>query len=248
MNPRFQRGIKSLFSSVFPDVPDFYGLLLDQCAVVVQGLTLLARYMDGAEPEGAAGMLDAGRRGLACKEANLSALHKAFSTPMDREDIYNAVTALDLVLNYACTTVQEMEALGLSPDEHTRAMARLLLKGVSAIQSGVSLLQKDPVAADAQASVARQTERETEERYRRALSELFDPRHYAETLTREQAAAAESMQVLVPGRDAGQAVIPAVGFLLEILKRREIYCHLSNTADRVADAAQVLHDIVAKVA
>lgn len=248
MKDRIQRGIKSLFSSVFPDIPDFYALLLRQCAVAVEGLILLSRYMDGEIPVAAAAMKAIGARASACKQANLSALHKAFSTPMDREDIYNAVTAMDLVSDYACTTVQEMEALGLSPDEHTRAMVGQLLKGMTAIQSGFSLLQANPIAADAQATIAREAERDIEERYRHALAELFNPSHYVDTLTSEQAAAANSMQVLVRGKGDGDAVIPAVGFLLEILKRREIYRHLSNTADRIADAAQVLHDIVAKVA
>ena len=43
------------------------------------------------------------------------------------------------------------------------------------------------------------------------------------------------------------AVSTSVAFVVEILKRREIYRHLSNAADRVVVAGEVLHDIVVKV-
>ncbi len=54
------------------------------------------------------------------------------------------------------------------------------------------------------------------------------------------------MASLNDAESAGLA--PALGFLLEIMKRREVYRHMSNAADRVARTAEVLHDIVAKMA
>ena len=35
--------------------------------------------------------------------------------------------------------------------------------------------------------------------------------------------------------------------VIEIFKRREVYRHLSNAADRVAEAGETLHDIVVKL-
>ena len=36
--------------------------------------------------------------------------------------------------------------------------------------------------------------------------------------------------------------------VMAILKRREVYRHLSNTADRVENAGSILHDIIVQVA
>ena len=36
--------------------------------------------------------------------------------------------------------------------------------------------------------------------------------------------------------------------MTEIMKRREVYRHLSNGADRLAHAGQTLHDIIVKIA
>jgi hypothetical protein len=40
----------------------------------------------------------------------------------------------------------------------------------------------------------------------------------------------------------------AMMYVIEVFKRREIYRHLSNAADRLAHAASVLHDIVVQIA
>ncbi len=45
----------------------------------------------------------------------------------------------------------------------------------------------------------------------------------------------------------GLAELFKSGDVIEILKKREIYRHLSNAADRVADAADVLGDILVKI-
>lgn len=67
-----------------------------------------------------------------------------FATPMEREDIFNAVDAIDMVLNYAKSTVREMDALGLPPDEHTLAMAELLHERARALRNGLAAIEKHP--------------------------------------------------------------------------------------------------------
>ena len=46
------------------------------------------------------------------KRRNMVVLNQAFATPMDREEIYRAIEGIDHVINYAKTTVREMELLG----------------------------------------------------------------------------------------------------------------------------------------
>ncbi|MEF8710743.1 MAG: DUF47 family protein, partial [Candidatus Accumulibacter propinquus] len=50
------------------------------------------------------------------KAVNLSVLSDAFSTPVDREDLFRAITTLDDIVNYCKSTVVEMDMLGLQPD------------------------------------------------------------------------------------------------------------------------------------
>ena len=237
-----------LAALIFPRSPDFYALLEEQCRLLVDATTALFDYMRSGDEQHARRVREFEHAGDRLKARNLDVLHRAFSTPMDREDIFRAVTAIDTVLNYAKSTVVEMHLLGLPPDEHTLAMAEQLDAGARALRDGFAALEKHPERAEVAAEHARKTERRTEKLYRGALAELFDPEHYAATLTRSHQADAASLGVLLGPLDTQQcaAVSMGVAFVLEILKRREVYRHMSNAADRVASVGEVLHDIVVK--
>ena len=216
--------------------------------MLVDGTTSLVSFMRTGDVQHANRVRELEHAGDRLKARNLDVLHRSFSTPMDREDIYRAVTAIDTVLNYAKTTVREMSVLKLPPDLHTLRMAMLLDEGAQALRDGFAAIEKDPNRAELEADRARKTERGTEKLYRAALTELFDAEHYAATLTDAHRADAASLGVLLEPLDSTQsaAVSTGVAFVVEILKRREIYRHMSNAADRVAMVGEVLHDIAVK--
>ena len=235
---------------VLPRAPDFYALLNAQCDVVVAGADALVAYMASGDPAHAERVRALEHEGDALKRKNLDVLYRSFSTPLDREDIFQAIVAIDDVLNYAKATVTEMEVLHVPPDEHTRAMAELMAVGARALATGFKRLRDDPASAERDAEAAHKSERNTERIYRQAIAELFDAEHYLTTLTAPQRETAAEMKVLLEPHARGDAegVQTAVGFVVEILKRREVYRHMSNAADRVAHAGDVLRDIVAKIA
>lgn len=241
---------RRVLNSMFPAMPDFYSFLNRQCDLVVASADALVVYMQtGSEADGRK-VMDLEKQGDRVKHDHIDVLHRSFMTPIDREDIYRAIATLDEILNYSKATVREMSGLRLSPDEHTLAMAKLMHEGSVALQRGFQCLKEDPLQADADAEIARKTERSTEKVYRKALAELFQAWHYAENLTEDQKQAAQSLRVLlkVPTDASGANITAVVGFVLEILKRREVYRHMSNAADRVAQAGEVLHNIIAKIA
>ncbi len=225
-------------------------MLNHQCDLLVEATEELLDFMRTNNPQHADGVIDLERQGDTLKARNLTALHQSFATPFDREDIYRSITAIDDILNYTKSTVREMRGLQLNPDEHTRDMAKLLHEGAQALQQGYQRLAKEPLLAEADAERARKTERSTEKIYRRALAELFDANHYVATLTPEQQQTADSLDVLMRELTTSEiaAVGSAVGFVVEIMKRREVYRHMSNAADRVVRAGEVLNDIIAKIA
>lgn len=246
--PRTETGLMRLVHRLFPPAADFYAMLQAQCELVVVGTERLEAYMTNPSAELADAVRKAEHQGDTLKSEHIDALQRSFSTPMDREDIYRAIIAIDDVLNYAKSTVREMELLELPPDEHTLEMAKRLSEGGRALRDGFSILETDPAAADRAAQHGHKTERRTERIYRRAIAELFDVAHYAKTLTaaqREDARALAELLQPVCEPDA-MAIATSVAFVLEILKRREVYRHLSNAADRIERAAEILHDIAVK--
>jgi len=57
---------------------------------------------------------------------NHDELHNTFVTPFDREDIFNLSLNIDDMLDYALTTIQEMDLLGVEADDHLIKMIALI--------------------------------------------------------------------------------------------------------------------------
>jgi uncharacterized protein Yka (UPF0111/DUF47 family) len=225
--------VTRLVDRVFPRMPDFYGLMNDQCDVLVAAMEDFVDYMrtgDVQMGKRIASVLE--KQGDELKRRNLHILNRAFATPMDREEIYRAIEGIDHVINYAKTTVREMESFELDPDAYTLEMAVHMREGSEALQSGFRKIASAPHEAEADANAARKAERQIEKCYRRALAELF---------------AAEEHHVALAEKGGGSGT-DALRCMTEILKRREVYRHLSNGGDRLAHAGQTLHDIVVKIA
>ncbi len=204
--------LKRLLHRVFPPAIDFYALMNEQAAGVVAACEDLVEFMEFPSPEIARRLLDQEHKSDDIKVRNLQLLSDAFSTPIDREDLYRAIMSLDEVVNYCKTTIKEMDVLGVTPGKHELDMAMRLKEGVQAIRDGFGRLPKLLSEATEQCRVARKAERAVERCYRQALSELFQGTDY-----------------------------------INMFKRREVYRHLSNTADRMATCAGILNDIAVKM-
>lgn len=225
--------VTRLVDRVFPRMPDFFGLMNDQCDLLVGVMGEFVEYLRSGDPvigKRIASVLE--KQGDELKRRNLLILDRAFATPMDREEIYRAIVGIDHVINYAKTTVREMEALDVGPDDHTLEMAIHLKRGAEALQAGFRKLATEPGQAEAEAEGVRKAERRIEKCYRRALAELFAAEVYHARLRQQ----------------GGGTGAEALRCMTEIMKRREVYRHLSNGADRLAHAGQTLHDIIVKIA
>lgn len=225
--------VTKLVGRVFPRMPDFYGLMDDQCDLLVTAMEDFVDFMRTGNLETGeliASVLE--KQGDELKRRNLQILDSAFATPMDREEISRAIEGIDHVVNYAKTTVREMQELGITPDSYTLEMAIHLREGAEALRSGFRKLATSPALAEADAAASRKAERHIEKSYRRAIAELFEAEPYHARL-----------QEL-----GGGTASDALRCMTEIMKRREIYRHLSNAGDRLAHAGQTLHDIVVKIA
>jgi uncharacterized protein Yka (UPF0111/DUF47 family) len=231
MNGSSDSVITRLVDRVFPRMPDFYSLLSEQCDLVVEAMEVFVQFMENGDRALARQVRALEKRGDEIKARNTDILNKSFSTPMDREDIYRAITTIDHIANYAKTTTREIEVLMVEPDKYMLELAVLLKEGAYALQWGYRKLSESPHLAEEDSQAARKAERSSEKVYRRALGELFREDAYIEILDSQET----------------NTRVAAVKLVLEIFKRREVYRHLSNAADRLARAGEVLHDIVVKI-
>ena len=222
---------------MWPSSPDFFELVNEQCDMAAKIMDGLVAYVKSTDKDKGKHISELEKEGEELKQRNLEILNSAFSTPMDREDIYRAVVDVDHVMDYAKTTVREIYLFGVEPDKYILEMTEHLSEGTQALQNGFRLLKEAPVEAEAEAQKARKAERNVEKIYRSALVDLFDMKNYTQVI---QAA----------DKDPDTRVdytYHAVEHIMETFKRREVYRHLSNAADRLARAGNTLHDIIVKL-
>ncbi len=100
-------------------------------------------------------------------------LNKTFITPFDREDIFSLSRTIDDVLDYAYSTVSEMEILKVKPTPYMQRMASLLRDAAYELSMAVNSLEDHPAVSNDHAQRAKALENRVEGVYREALADLF---------------------------------------------------------------------------
>jgi len=198
--------------------PDkFLQLLIEQTNLTIKGLEALTQYMHKRNSSLAKQVAETERQADEVRRILVEELTRTFVTPLDREDIFSLSREIDDVLDYAATTVEEMEVLDVSPTPFMERMASLLHDAAVEIDLAVQRLQdKHYTVASDHSQRAKALENRVEQVYREAIADLFqEPKNLKQVMT--------------------------------ILKVREIYRHLSNAADREDTAANVISDILMKM-
>ena len=175
-----------ILDRVFPKVPDFFHMITEQTLNVAHTVNLLVEYMEHNDPVVAEALKQNVHEADLIKMRNLHELNDAFSTPIDREDIYRSIIALDDIVMYCKTTVHEMDVLNVTPDDFTRNVAHCIKDGVDALALGFAKLGTTPADAAQDADTARKAERYAEKQYRLALSTLFEGTDYVNMFKRRE--------------------------------------------------------------
>ncbi|HEY3345768.1 MAG TPA: DUF47 family protein [Anaerolineaceae bacterium] len=206
--------IRNLFK---PKPNKFLLLLEEQTSLTLDGLELLKCYVEKQGPELAKQISSTEKHADETRRILIEELMHTFVTPFDREDIFALSRAIDDVLDYANTTVDEMEILSVTTGPFMFQMASLLHDAAAELNLSVQRLGDHHLAvASDHAQRAKAIENRVEALYREALADLFHgPKN--------------------------------VKHVVHMLKTREIYRHLSNAADHEDLAANIIADIVMKM-
>ncbi len=202
-------GFRELF---FPPKRDFYRMLRDQAAKTEEGLIALHDYILDPIPDKEKRVEILEIEADELRRTLIVELNQSFITPIDREDIFALSRAIDDMIDYAKSTVEEMLLFKVKPNDFITKMTGALANAAKEISLAVALLEKKPADAAEHLIRAKKAENFVEHRYREALAHMFDTTD-----------------------------------VVEIIKMREIYRHLSNCADRGDEAADIIGDIIVKV-
>lgn len=151
----------------------FFELLSHQSLKSIEGLDALWNFAENGTQENANMVRNIEREADELRRILIQELDQTFITPIDREDIFELSRAIDDVVDYANTTVDEMEIYEVKGDHHIKEMVNILRKATRELNDAVKILKDYPKIASEHAVKAKAYENQMEKAYHMALAELF---------------------------------------------------------------------------
>lgn len=168
------RGVRVGLKEFFKPRPDkFLQLLIQQAEVTLEGIEALEAYMKKRSEKTAARVTQAEKDADEVRRILIDNLQRTFVTPLDREDIFALSRAVDDVMDYAYSTVEEMQLLGVEPNGYLQRMVSLVKDAVTEIHLAMLRLKDNPRVASEHATRAKALENRVERVYREAIADLF---------------------------------------------------------------------------
>jgi uncharacterized protein len=152
----------------------FLELLVQQAEYTVEGMETLREYMRQQDQSLVERVSKIEKEADEVRRILIDELNNTFVTPFDREDIFALSLTIDDILDYANTTLDEMELFKVTPNSYLERMVSLLTDAAMEINRGVLRLEDHPNVANDHAVRAKALENRVEHVYREALAELFD--------------------------------------------------------------------------
>ena len=151
----------------------FVALIHDQAKLTLEGMDALNTYLATQDPAASALLTAKEKEADETRRILIDDLNKTFVTPFDREDIFALSRTIDDVLDYAYSTVSELEILKVAPTPFMEQIASLLRDAAHELSMAVDTLVEHPAVANDHAQRAKALENRVEGVYREALADLF---------------------------------------------------------------------------
>ncbi len=163
-------GIREFFR---PRQDKFLQSLIEQAEITLHGMDALESYMKKRSDKYALEVRQAEKDADEVRRILIDDLNRTFVTPIDREDIFALSRAIDDVMDYAYTTVEEMQILDVEPNNYLRRLVSLLQDAAEEIHLSMLRLKENPGVASEHATRAKALENRVETVYREAVADLF---------------------------------------------------------------------------
>lgn len=151
----------------------FIKLITQQAELTLEGLNALNSYMENQTQANVNLLTAKEKEADEVRRILINELNKTFITPFDREDIFTLSRTIDDVLDYAYSTVMEMEMFKVKPTPHMHTIAGLLRDAANELYLAVLRMQLHKDVASDHVRRAKGLENNVEEVYRLALADLF---------------------------------------------------------------------------
>lgn len=170
----FFNRLRQYIANWFQRKPDrFLEHLTEQCTLSIEATVALMDYMNKPSKKNAHRVRELEKAGDEVRRILIDELNRTFVTPIDREDIHALSRAVDDIMDDTWFTINEMDILGVEPNEFLQQMAKLLGIGAESIKAAIERLKDHPNIATSHAIKAKAVNNDMETLYAEALAALF---------------------------------------------------------------------------
>ena len=162
-----------ILDNIFPPEYNFSSMLEEQAECTQAGVGTFLFWLRDTPPKDPvhidkmAEEVDIFRHNMEDKMA------KAFSTPFDRQDMYNLSRHMDYILNNTRETAREMFSYGVSPDEAIIGMTDEIYRGTGFMVDAVKAMNNDKHGVEEIIRLARRSMHKIEDLYIESMAGLL---------------------------------------------------------------------------
>jgi len=163
---------------LFPKKRDFLQMLAQQAAKTEQGMAALKDFIEQVTEEKGDRVKEIEKEADEARRILVEELTKSFVTPIDREDIFALSRAIDDMVDYAKSTVNEMVLFKVETNEHLKKMAQALCESAQHLSLAVKELKGKQKSCLQHLVRAKKVENYVEHLYHEALAKLFESKDF----------------------------------------------------------------------
>jgi len=200
---------RRMLDRLFPARYDFHAMLREQADQTVRGVSSFLAWLEQGDLSEPTELMREEQNADDIRHIMEDRLMESFTTPFDRQDIYQLSRQVDYILNYCLSTAVEMKAFEVYPDDVIMLMANTLMEGVKELARAVRLIESDHLQAESMIADMRRWEREIESIYVHAMAETF--RH------KDPVTILKDREIYHHLRDAGKALSVTLDIMHRII-------------------------------
>lgn len=189
---------QSIFNSIFPREYNFEEMLAEQADKTLTGVETFVIWLNSSPLTYPVHLVQIEEEVDAMRHRMEDQLINSFSTPFDRQDIYDLSRQMDYLLNFSKETAIEMYTFGVGADKTILAMAEALLRGTAFTVKGVKIMNTDKGGVEDLIRKASDADHEIKALYVAGMAELFR--------TDDPMNALKNREIYNHLRDAGRAL------------------------------------------
>jgi uncharacterized protein Yka (UPF0111/DUF47 family) len=153
---------------------NFYELLKNQCDKTLEGIKVLQEYCITGDELTGKRVIEIEQEGDLQRRILIDEINNAFVTPIEREDLFDLSRAIDDILDYARTTIEELQIYNVKPNEDIKAIINILVDMTNSLATAVHQLQYHKNISTEEAVKVKKFENKIEDLYRQSLARLFE--------------------------------------------------------------------------